>query len=78
MSMLKGGKLSFVVSNVPQTEGEIGTIQRYHHFIQPVYSYSKSPGGEKSSTRVHAGEYAEAPLSAIGKSFPDAFSFKLL
>lgn len=57
---------------------DTGTIHRYHHFIRPVYSYSEDRGGEKSREHVYEVEYAGAPLSVRSKSFPNAFSVKLL
>lgn len=63
---MRGDTLSLVVSRGPS---DTDTSHRYHHFIQPVYSYSEDPGGEKSREHVCEVEYAGAPLSERSKSF---------
>lgn len=49
MSLLMGG---YVITCCQPWSSDTGSIHRYHHFIQPVYSYSGDQRDEKSREHV--------------------------
>ena len=67
--------LSFIVSLSPQTQTLFTDIIS---FDLSIHIHSEPPGGKKSSEHVYEVEYAGAALSVRSKSFPNAFSVKLL
>lgn len=74
MNLLMGGLYTIICCQTQPSDTY--TIHRYHHFIQPVYSYSEDPGGGKSREHVYEVEYSGAPLSKR-QILPNALSVKL-
>lgn len=64
--LIEGG---FTIIYCQPWPSDTDTIHRYHDFIQPVYSYSEDPAGEKIREHVSEVEYAVTSLSVRSSAF---------